>query len=136
EKNETNKHLKNTLEHLKEKEQNLLKANKQNQKFKRDLEYELELAKKIQKTSLSQTISNQEIEIESHYYAYRELSGDNYGFYQINEHQYGVILLDVMGNGIPSALISMSLHSLFQRLITTGSAPDVVIKALDNYLHS
>src|SRR5699024_4516387 len=35
EKNETNKHLKNTLEHLKEKEQNLLKANKQNQKFKR-----------------------------------------------------------------------------------------------------
>src|SRR5699024_11199550 len=81
-------------------------------------------------------ISNENIDIDSHYQASRELSGDNYGFYQINEHQYGAILLDVMGNGISSALISMSLHPLFQRLITKGFASNIVIEELDKYLHS
>lgn len=40
-----------------------------------------------------------------------------------------------MGHGISSALITMSLQSLFHRLITKGIPADVVMKELDNYLH-
>lgn len=135
-KNKAYAYLEGTLNTLKSNQQKLLSVNIENQKFKTEIQSELNLAKKIQETALTETISNEFIEIKSHYHASRELSGDNYGFYQINDHQYGVILLDVMGNGISSALISMSLQSLFQRLITRGNDADIVMKELDNYLHS
>lgn len=136
EKAKVHANLEETHYNLQENQMRLLKVNRQNQQFKTDIQNELELAKKIQEKSLTEAVSNDCIEIDSHYHASRELSGDNYGFYQINDHQYGAILLDVMGNGISSALISMSLHPLFQRLITKGFTADVVIEELDSYLHT
>jgi len=136
EKSEVNAILEETLNALQKSQKKLLKVNRQNQRFKTDIQNELNLAKSIQKKSLTGAIANDFIEIDSHYQASRELSGDNYGFYQINDHQYGAIILDVMGNGISSALISMSLHPLFQLLITKGLAADIVMKELDHYLHT
>ncbi|MDM5358752.1 SpoIIE family protein phosphatase [Peribacillus sp. RS7] len=133
---EANSKLEKALKDLEENQQKLLEVNKQNEKFKRDTHNELKLAKKIQERSLPETISDDHIEIESYYFASRELSGDIYGCYQINKHRYGIILLDVMGHGISSALITMSLQSLFQRLITKGAATNVVIKELDDHLHT
>lgn len=136
EKKKDNSQLKLALNKLEEKQEELLKANKQNLKYKIDTQRELELAKKIQETSLTDPIDNEQVQIESYYNASSELSGDIYGFYQVNEHQYGVILLDVMGHGISSALITMSLESLFQRLISKGFATDLVMKELDDHLHA
>lgn len=128
--------LEAALKDLKEKQEQLIEVNKQNQKFRLETKKELELARKIQETSLTDPIHNQSIQIESFYKASRELSGDIYGFYPIDSHRYGIILLDVMGHGISSALITMSLHSLFQRLISNGVHPEVVMKELDHHLHS
>ncbi|WP_053217178.1 SpoIIE family protein phosphatase [Virgibacillus senegalensis] len=116
------------LEALEAKQDELLKINKQNQN-------ELQLAKKIQETSLPDAFTNDRIQIESYYKASKELSGDIYGFYQINPNQYGVILLDVMGHGISSALVTMSLQSLYQKVIPKGMAPAAVMKELDSHLH-
>jgi sigma-B regulation protein RsbU (phosphoserine phosphatase) len=135
-KNKVNARLIQTLKVLEESEQKLLKANQQNEKFKNDIQNELGLARQIQKRSLPGAFSNDRIEFESYYLATKELSGDIYGFYQINEHQYGIILLDVMGHGISSALITMSLQSLFQMLITKGAATNIVMKELDDYLNT
>ncbi|MFC0471377.1 SpoIIE family protein phosphatase [Halalkalibacter kiskunsagensis] len=121
---------------LEEALKNLKHLNKQNQIYKINTKKELELARKIQVTSLTDPIVNQNIQIESFYEASNELSGDIYGFYQIDQHRYGIILLDVMGHGISSALITMSLHSLFQRLISKGVNTEDVMKELDNHLHS
>jgi len=136
EKDKANSSLEETLDSLLKSQEELLMVNKQNRKYNKDIQDELQLAKKIQENSQTEAISNEYIEMRSHYHASKELSGDNYGFYQINDHQYGAILLDVMGNGISSALISMSMHSLFQRLITVGTATDRLMKELDNYLHT
>ncbi|MBB6453123.1 sigma-B regulation protein RsbU (phosphoserine phosphatase) [Salirhabdus euzebyi] len=136
EKNELNAQLKLTLKRLEEKQEELLKVNLENHQYKKETKKELELAKKIQETTLTKAFDNHHLQIDSHYKASSELSGDIYGFYQINEYQYGIILLDVMGHGISSALITMSLETLFQRLITKGVATDLVIQELDNHLHS
>ncbi len=136
EKKKANYQLETTLKTLETKQKELLEANMQNQKYKLETQEELRLAKKVQETLLTEDIINEEIQIESYYKASSELSGDIYGFYQINENQYGVILLDVMGHGISSALITMSLHSLFHRLISKGVATDYVMKELDSHLHS
>lgn len=135
EKNKANTQLKQALKSLEIQQEKLMEANKQNQNYKIETKKELQLAKKIQETSLTAPIFNDQIQIESYYKASSELSGDIYGFYQINEHQYGVILLDVMGHGISSSLITMSLQSLFHRLISKGSTANIVMKELDNHLH-
>lgn len=41
-----------------------------------------------------------------------------------------------MGHGVSSALITMSLQSMFQKLISRGVAPDMVLKELDQFLHN
>ncbi|WP_067729531.1 SpoIIE family protein phosphatase [Oceanobacillus damuensis] len=135
EKSKANAQLETALKKLEAKQEELLKVNKQNQKYKIETQEELKLAKKIQETSLTAPIYNENLQIDSYYRASSELSGDTYGFYQINKHQYGVILLDVMGHGISASLITMSLQSLFQKLVSKGSAPDFVMKELDNHLH-
>jgi phosphoserine phosphatase RsbU/P len=128
--------LDKAMGNLKDQQKELLELNRQNQNFKKETEKELELARKIQEFSLTDPFDHESIQIESYYKASRQLSGDMYGFYQIDDHRYGIILLDVMGHGISSALITMSLHSLFQRLISGGARPEKVLKELDAHLHS
>ncbi|MCO4853035.1 SpoIIE family protein phosphatase [Bacillus vallismortis] len=135
-KQKANAELEIALEALKAKQEELLEINKQNQQFKLNTKRELELARKIQEYSLTEPIINGQIQIDSYYKASSELSGDLYGFYQIDEHRYGIIILDVMGHGISSALITMSLHPLFQRQISQGLNPVKVMKELDRHLHS
>jgi phosphoserine phosphatase RsbU/P len=136
EKNKAIVDLKVALDKLEDKQEELLKVNQQNLKYKIDTEKELLLAKKIQETALTRDISNERIRIESYYNASKALSGDIYGCYQINHNQYRIILLDVMGHGISSALITMSLQSLFHRLITQAVEADIVMQELDNHLHN
>ena len=128
--------LRTALKTVEEKQQELLGLYKQNQTFKIETKRELELARKIQETALTDRIFNECIHIESHYRASHELSGDIYGIYHIDKYLYGVIILDVMGHGISSALITMSLQSLFQRLIPKDGNPQTVVKELDQYLHN
>jgi phosphoserine phosphatase RsbU/P len=133
--NKANEELDIAIKKLQAKQHLLLQLNEQNQKYKIETEKELELARKIQETSLSEPINNESLQIEAYYKASSKLSGDMYGFYQIDSHRYGIILLDVMGHGTSSALITMSLHSLFHRLISIGVKAEIVMKELDNHLH-
>lgn len=135
EKEKTLIELECALASLEGKQQELLIANKQNAKFKIDTERELQLAKRIQETALTKDIVTDKIQILSYYHASKALSGDIYGFYQVTPEKYGVILLDVMGHGISSALITMSLQSLFQKLISQGVSAESVMQELDQYLH-
>ncbi|MDQ1000059.1 sigma-B regulation protein RsbU (phosphoserine phosphatase) [Neobacillus niacini] len=127
--------LETTLKKLEIQKEELLELNQQNQKYKIETKKELELARIIQETLLTNPINNDKVQMEVFYNASGELSGDIYGIYQIDQYRYGIILLDVMGHGISSALITMTLHSLFQRLISAGLPVDLVMKELDSHLH-
>jgi phosphoserine phosphatase RsbU/P len=84
--NKANEELEITLKRLHAKQHLLLQLNEQNQKYKMETEKELELARKIQETSLSDPINNESLQIEAYYKASSKLSGDLYGFYQIDKH--------------------------------------------------
>ncbi|MCA0986493.1 SpoIIE family protein phosphatase [Guptibacillus algicola] len=135
EKRKANEKLEIALKELETKQAELMNLNEENQTFKTETKKELHLAKIIQEASLTSPIKNDFIQIESYYEASSDLSGDMFGVYQINPHQYGIIILDVMGHGISSSLITMSLQSVFQRLISKGVSPDFLMKELDNHLH-
>ncbi|MCM3722902.1 SpoIIE family protein phosphatase [Solibacillus isronensis] len=120
---------------LERKQQDLLQANQINTKIMRETERDLQIAKKVQETALTNDITNDNIEILSYYHASKSLSGDIFGFYQVTPQKYAIILLDVMGHGVSSALITMSLQSMFQKLISREAAPEKVLQELDQYLH-
>jgi sigma-B regulation protein RsbU (phosphoserine phosphatase) len=61
-----------------------------------------------------------------------QLSGDMYCYYQIDQDSYGVFILDVMGHGVSSSLVSMSIRSLLYRLITMLTDPILVINEYDS----
>ncbi|UPO87294.1 SpoIIE family protein phosphatase [Niallia sp. Man26] len=132
---ETNKELENVLCELQAKQKELIKLNKQKEQYQERIKRELDLAKNIQGISLSTPFSNEEISISAYYQSSNELSGDMYSFYQISPGKYGFIILDVMGHGISSALISMSLRSLFQLLIMKGATAEEIMAELDTQLH-
>ncbi|MEK4387151.1 SpoIIE family protein phosphatase [Solibacillus sp. FSL W7-1464] len=123
------------LSKLEKKQLDLEQANQINTKIMRETERDLQIAKKIQETALTKDILNEDIQILSYYHASKSLSGDIFGFYQITPQKYGIILLDVMGHGVSSALITMSLQSMFQKLISREAAPERVLQELDQYLH-
>jgi len=123
-------------------EQELLLARKQAdealkeiEKYRNETKKELDLARKIQENAITDPINNNQLRMETFYKASTELSGDIYGCYQIDSSRYGIIILDVMGHGISPALITMSLQSLFQRLISKGQTTDLVMQELDQHLH-
>ncbi|WP_161568346.1 SpoIIE family protein phosphatase [Anaerobacillus alkaliphilus] len=123
-------------EALEVKQRELLILLNKNKLYQEKIETELQLAKKIQEVSLTLPIHNEEISITTFYKPSSELSGDIFGIYNINDFQYGVIIIDVMGHGISSALVSLSLRSLFQTLISKGESVETVIKELDHYLNT
>ncbi len=94
------------------------------------------LAQAIQKSVLVPPISNNDMMINALFCPSRHLSGDLYLWYQIDADRYGVILLDIMGQGVASSLISMSLRSLLPGIIRRVSDPNRVYAELHKHFHS
>ncbi|MFC4768044.1 PP2C family protein-serine/threonine phosphatase [Effusibacillus consociatus] len=114
--------LKHELDRRKIREQKLLK--------------DLCLAKRVQQSVLSRPISNPRIEIAAAYVPSQELSGDMYYWCDIDQHRYGILLLDVVGHGVSASLISMSVRSLLRGLITRLVDPVRVVRELNRHIHN
>jgi sigma-B regulation protein RsbU (phosphoserine phosphatase) len=104
----------------------------------KELEYkkQLELAKKIQQSVLTAPIQSNTLTMDAIYIPSEELSGDMYACYQIDDHRYGIIIIDVMGHGISSSLVSMSLRSLLRGLILRVIDPIYVAAELEKHLQN
>ncbi|WP_040952113.1 SpoIIE family protein phosphatase [Gorillibacterium massiliense] len=101
----------------------------------RRIRNELDLAKQVQRSVLGQPVDNEIIRITANYYPSFELAGDMYSWYRIDDHRYGVILLDMMGHGISSSLVCMFISSVLQDTITRLVDPELVINELNRYMN-
>jgi serine phosphatase RsbU (regulator of sigma subunit) len=99
------------------------------------INYELELAKQVQVSVLSQPINDEKVNICSVYQPSFELAGDFYAWYRISEHRYGIILLDMMGHGISSSLVCMFIYSVLQDTIKRIFDPEQVICELNRCMN-
>ncbi|MFD0716026.1 PP2C family protein-serine/threonine phosphatase [Paenibacillus sp. GCM10027626] len=95
----------------------------------------LELAKQVQRSVLSKAIDDENIEISAVYQPSSELAGDFYGWYQIDRHRYGVILLDMMGHGISASLVCMYISSILRDTITRMSDMEQAVLELNRYMN-
>ena len=97
---------------------------------------DLLLAREVQKGALSKPIKNTQIHIEGVYLPSEMLGGDMYAWYQIDDHRYGIFLMDVMGHGVAPALVCMSVLSLLKGIITKCIEPDKVMQEVNRHVFS
>lgn len=99
------------------------------------IKYELDLAKQVQRSVLSNPMEKEDIHISALYKPSSELAGDLYAWYPIGPNRYGIILLDMMGHGISSSLVCMYIYSALKDTITQICDPEGVIRELNGRMH-
>lgn len=96
---------------------------------------ELEMARQIQLSILpSETPRLQGLEIEARYLPMSSVAGDFYDFLVIDEKHVGILIADVSGHGLPSALIASMLQTAFAAQAPNASDPARVLLGLNRAL--
>ena len=96
---------------------------------------ELEMARQIQLSILpSETPHLQGLEIEARYLPMSSVAGDFYDFLVIDEKHVGILIADVAGHGLPSALIASMLQTAFAAQAPNASDPARVLSGLNRAL--
>ena len=78
---------------------------------------ELDMAAQLQKLLIPQRLpANDQFEVEAYYLPHKEIGGDYYDFLQTGDTEYVFCIADVMGKGMPAAMLmanfQANLHAL------------------------
>ena len=95
-------------------------------------EKETQVASQVQRSLLPTKLENKEIVIDGFYKPLKNVSGDIYNWFKIKDNLYAVYLLDVVGHGVASALITTSAISIINNLLEKEYTLDVLLKKLNN----
>jgi phosphoserine phosphatase RsbU/P len=96
---------------------------------------ELEMARQIQLSILPKQSPNLKgLEIEARYIPMNSVAGDFYNFLAIDETHVGILIADVSGHGLPSALIASMLQTAFAAQVANASDPAQVLSGLNQAL--
>jgi len=66
----------------------------------------------------------------------KEVGGDFYDFFLVDDTHLGIVMADVSGKGIPAALFMMVSKILIQNIAMMGSSPEDTLKFVNNQLCS
>jgi len=99
---------------------------------------ELDLAKNIQAAALptdfKEISEKDEIELFAYMTPAKEVGGDFYDFFMIDEDHLGLVIADVSGKGIPAALFMMISKSLIKTRAMEGGSPSEILKFVNDSL--
>jgi phosphoserine phosphatase RsbU/P len=96
---------------------------------------ELEMARQIQLAILpKETPKIRGLDIVARYIPMSSVAGDFYDFIAVDEKHLGILIADVSGHGLPSALIASMLQSAFAAQSAHASEPVRVLSALNRAL--
>jgi len=99
------------------------------------LNTELEMARQIQLSILPHSIPKLTgLDIAAHYLPMTSVAGDFYDFIQIDDKHIGVLIADVSGHGLPSALIASMLQVALTGQAGHAAEPAKVLLGLNHAL--
>ena len=101
----------------------------------RALNNELEMARQIQLSILPHSIPTLPgLEIAARFFPMTSVAGDFYDFIQIDDKHIGILIADVSGHGLPSALIASMLQVALTGQAGHASEPAQVLAGLNRAL--
>ena len=90
---------------------------------------ELELAARIQSSMLSKTFPESEhFEVFAHMTPAKEVGGDFYDVFLLDDDHLGLVIADVSGKGVPAALFMMMAKGLIRNYAMRGDTPAQVLE--------
>ncbi|HTB92283.1 MAG TPA: SpoIIE family protein phosphatase [Candidatus Sulfotelmatobacter sp.] len=99
------------------------------------LNTELEMARQIQLSILPHSIPKLAgLDIAAHYLPMTSVAGDFYDFIQIDDKHIGILIADVSGHGLPSALIASMLQVALSGQAGHATEPAKVLLGLNRAL--
>lgn len=98
------------------------------------IEKELELAMRIHKTLVPNSISNSKVEVAVSYMPVYYIGGDYAKFHFLDENRLIFMVSDVTGHGVPAALLVNRIHAEFERFAKDGKEPGVLLEELDAFI--
>ena len=85
------------------------------------IDKELEYAKQIQLSALPTNFpTGEEYNVYAQMIAAKEVGGDFYDFYKLNDNTVAVLVADVSGKGIPAAMFMMTAKTIIKDLAESG----------------
>jgi serine phosphatase RsbU (regulator of sigma subunit) len=89
---------------------------------------ELRLAANVQRSLLPPPFSHPRLELAREFIPFREIGGDYYDLVPLAPERLGLAVGDVMGKGVPAALLSANLKATLRSQLQAGNiAPDEVV---------
>jgi predicted ester cyclase len=99
------------------------------------VEQELRVARTIQQASLPKEVPTLEgWRIVPHYQPAREVGGDFYDFFELDDGQLGLVVGDATSKGVPAALVMSSARSMLRAVAQTSNSPGEVLRRANDPL--
>jgi sigma-B regulation protein RsbU (phosphoserine phosphatase) len=95
---------------------------------------ELMLARQVQESVLPDMVNDADIRIKAYFQASEELAGDVYAWHKIDGNRWAIAIIDAMGHGISSSLVSMFIASILKESMRTLWSPERVFRELNRRL--
>jgi serine phosphatase RsbU (regulator of sigma subunit)/predicted ester cyclase len=99
------------------------------------IEQELRVARSIQHASLPEKVPDLEgWQISPFYQPAREVGGDFYDFFELEDGRLGLVVGDATGKGVPAALVMASARSMLRAVAQTSNSPGDVLRRINDAL--
>lgn len=113
----------------------LAERNRQLEQAQAKLDLELKLARKVQMGLMPKPPKPRGIlRMAVRYNPANQLGGDVYDFCSFDDGRLGILVVDISGHGVNSALLAGVVKTLAAPLMKSGAAPDRVLVGLDEAL--
>jgi phosphoserine phosphatase RsbU/P len=107
------------------------------QKAMNDLQEELDMAAKIQKSLLPQGFPDMSgVVAAAAYVPCGTIGGDLYEIIKIDGHRWGILMFDVVGHGVPAAFVAAMSKMIFGKHCTIENTPSKVLSLANDELYS
>jgi sigma-B regulation protein RsbU (phosphoserine phosphatase) len=102
---------------------------------KKRIEAQLEIARQVQLELLPDSDPQVEnFDVSAYVFPTEEVSGDYYDWVKIFDDQMGLVVADVVGKGIPAALLMSFLRASLRAGVQVGYAPHIALSKVSNLL--
>ena len=102
---------------------------------KERIKAELDIATRIQAANLpTEAIINDDYTVNGYSQPAKEVGGDFFDYYQLDDDNLAIVIGDASGKGVPAAILAMITQVLIKQLIKSEVNPSKVLYALNNQI--
>ena len=97
---------------------------------------ELDVARDIQLATLpTGFVTTKDIEIQAELKAAKQVGGDFYDYFQLDDDHLALVIADVSGKGIPAAMFMMKTITCFKNIVSLTKTPAEVLKEVNRTIN-